>query len=303
MTEIGEMVGVALSFDEKSEIKCPFNETESKVKIKQEKESPLNDDKNAEQANNGQVLGKNMARPGRAGWGRPGTWNDKTPPPERIKPRLKLESNGSPALMVTLDDFKQPGQQRAYNWKAAAHHLIPGEAALTKSNLYKHFMIEGAKITSGGKTFELSSHIGYNVNGNHNGAWLPGNYAIRRGAYGKSWSDLDAAWQFRYVNAVVAKARKQYHDTHVHYSTNVLKALDQLSAMLMNHIAVCKECQDKADGKIAPPYRLKAALYRISRVLGMRVRGWPGSWREPYITSDHYKVLLRTFADQNRSAL
>ncbi|MCU0634526.1 MAG: AHH domain-containing protein [Gemmatimonadaceae bacterium] len=303
MTQIGEMVNVALIIDTNAEIKCPFNDTPPKEPITLETESPADDDVNAAQANNGQVLGKNMARAGRAGWGKSGTWNEMTPPPERIKPRLKLESNGNPDLQVTLADFAKPGATRAYDWKAAAHHLIPGEAALAKSDVYKRFMVEDAKIEAGGKQFTLNAHIGYNVNGNHNGAWLPGNYAIRRAKYGKTWSDLDDEWRFRYAQAVVTRSRKQFHDTHVHYSDNVMNALNALSTLLMNHVAVCEQCKAKSDGKIAPPYRLKAALYRMSRVLGMRVRGWPGTWREPFITSDHYKDMLRQFSQATRDAL
>jgi hypothetical protein len=300
MTQIGELIHASLGFSHSADIECPFGDPPAPASLTVEGESPADDDVNHEQANNGQTLGKNMEREGRAGWGRDDTWNERCPPPERIKVRPKLESDGNKELMVALDDFDAPSETRAYDWKAAAHHLIPGEAALIKSNAYKRFMVDGASVEVGDRTFKLDSHIGYNVNGNHNGAWLPGNYAIRRGEYGKNWSELPDDWRFRYAQAVVTKSRKQFHDTHVHYSDNVLAVLDKLSAVLMHHLAVCPDCKQRASGKIAPPWALKNALYKLSRALGAKVRGWPGLWKDPYITSDHYKAMLRQFAQSAR---
>jgi hypothetical protein len=60
----------------------------------------------------------------------------------------------------------------------AAHHLIPGNASLGESRL-KKLMTKSSAARIAGKARRIKNHIGYNVNGAHNGAWLPGNYAIR----------------------------------------------------------------------------------------------------------------------------
>ena len=43
-----------------------------------------------------------------------------------------------------------------------------------------NYMEDGKTVkTDGGKSYTIEGHIGYDVNGSHNGVWLPGNYAIK----------------------------------------------------------------------------------------------------------------------------
>src|SRR3712207_7982199 len=53
--------------------------------------------------------------------------------------------------------------------------------SLYESQLFKKYMRKGGKAEvmtkNGKKAFEVTHNIGYNVNGSHNGVWLPGNYA------------------------------------------------------------------------------------------------------------------------------
>jgi hypothetical protein len=272
---------------------CPFKDETENVSV--EGENLAKDDTDAvwkEQANNGGTLGKNLAKAGEAGWGAKGTWNKKYPPSDGITEQPR--TNGS----VEISDHTKKGQKRTYDYTVAAHHLIPGEAALHPSHLYEMYMKEGAKLDTGEKTYTIKAHIGYNVNGNHNGIWLPGNYAIRESVVGggRSWSDMskgspdDQAWCLEYAMATIRAAQGQFHDAHTSYNENAKAALDTIAMAIALHFWACKECESKTD--ISPPYRLKARLYAMSEYLRTKVRGVPPQWKFPWYTSDRFKADL-----------
>lgn len=82
---------------------------------------------------------------------------------------------------VDTDNPEKPGESETltvagdegWPYILAPHHLIPGNGSLRKSDLYNHYMSKEGKDT------KVLVNIGYDVNGSHNGVWLPGNYAIR----------------------------------------------------------------------------------------------------------------------------
>ena len=167
MTQVGEALGLGLAQDLGED--CPFKDESESVSV--EDENLAKDDSDAvwkEQANNGGTLGKNLEKGGQAGWGSDGTWNKKYPPSDTIAKEAK--SNGK----VEISDHAKKGQKRSYDYTVAAHHLIPGEAALHPSHLYEMYMKKGASIDTGEKTYTVKEHIGYNVNGNHNGILATG---------------------------------------------------------------------------------------------------------------------------------
>src|SRR5437016_2126016 len=55
-----------------------------------------------------------------------------------------------------------------------AHHMIPGNASLKKATTLHQFMAEADGVISG--------DIGYDVNDEHNGIWLPGSYGVNASA-------------------------------------------------------------------------------------------------------------------------
>jgi hypothetical protein len=209
-----------------------------------------------------------------------------------MEPQERIDSKMDPSLSVTV-------QGKDYPFKVAAHHLIPGDAALANSELYKGYMIEGAQvITPAGRTYEILANIGYNVNGNHNGVWLPGNYAIRKKTSpkeGASWGDIVddpnyQGWCFEYMRACVAKVGGQFHDSHTKYNAAVLDILDEIHVKLAVHQDGCGDCKNKK--KIYPPYVLKARLYVLSRYLRTKLRMRPGKWKIPWFTSDKFKDTM-----------
>lgn len=291
MTQLGEAVGVALLTDATE--KCPFK-TPQPPSVTEEGEDPAKDDTPAmkePQENDGGKLGRNVVA---GSSGTKGTWNALgAEPPVYKKAREDFGRIGLTALV------KADG--KAYPFTVAAHHCIPGEASLHPSLLFEKFMKKGGKMqlnTSNGiKEYELVEHIGYNVNGSHNGVWLPGSYAIREDTSfvkGKSWGALsetgtEGIWRISYMAAVVRTAHGQFHDAHTHYNNHVKQMLNKLAFLVGLHIVACKECQDRKD-PMPPPYVLKARLYRLSRSLRLQVKAGPHRWKLTLMTSDQVKT-------------
>jgi hypothetical protein len=285
---------------------CPFK-SEAKG-VSDEPESPADDDLDEVQQlqeNSGGVLGKNLEEPSP---GAAGTINQEFPAPDVTKDQdLAVDTRRRNGGMVRTGY----GDDRAveYPYAVAAHHLIPGKASLARSQLFKKYMVKGGKAASRTKTWTIKEHIGYNVNGCHNGIWLPGNYAIRESrtcidggkerSIGFTWrvrSDSpdpgDKAWCWAYMVAAVAKCgMRQFHDAHTTYSENVEKLLNKVALQLAAHQDTCEDvCKSQTD--LTPPYRLKARLYNLSAFLKGNLLGHPVGWKLPWITSDRFKVLM-----------
>lgn len=290
--ELGETVAMALL--DGFAVNCPFNEEGPDV-ASEEGEAPAKDDLEAADAiqeSSGGTLGENLGKGSPAGWGKGDTINPIYPPSNMdAKPRNDSTTDASLRVKVGSKD---------YGYVVAAHHLIPGDASLSPSGLYKSYMKKGGKVTTdSGKSYTMKTHIGYNVNGNHNGVWLPGNYAIRVSkpqfnSTGKTWRVLtvtDEKWCYAYMTACVEKAGGQFHDSHGRfYSPAVLDILDKIETKLRKHQDACKECESKTD--VYPPYSLKTRLYLLSSYLRMQVR-IRQVWKCPWITSDKFKEDLQ----------
>ena len=218
--------------------------------------------------------------------------NDFHQPPE-VTACQRLDSKTDPSLRVKVRD-------RPYPYKVAAHHLIPGEASLANSHLYKSYMKEGVDgTTRNGKKYTIRTNIGYNVNGNHNGVWLPGNYGIRGSTSpekGSSWSKIVvdpgcADWCWEYMMQCVQIIGGQFHDSHTSYNEAVLDVLDNIAARISaHHESECSDCKEK--DKIDPPYGVKRKLYRLSVFLHGKVTCQPGQWKAPWCTSDRFREQL-----------
>jgi hypothetical protein len=292
--EIGELVAIGFLASDLN-AKCPFTE-EDKGPSEVEEENIGKDDRDSaakEQENDGGVLGKNLTSgsPGEAGTiGGPYTAEPRAPEPANDTKR----SEGKLRALVPGTDAVDTSE---YPFLQAAHHLIPGNASLEPSEL-KRFMTQGSSVnTVTGRSFTLNSHIGYNVNGSHNGVWLAGNYAVRASGKwkktpvpGATWGALDALhsdWQMNYVAAVAKASGAQFHDTHTDYSDAVKALLNAIATVLFAHQAACEQCKSKTE--IPPPFLIKERLYNISAYLKTKVRGGPLAWGRPWMTSDRWR--------------
>lgn len=152
----------------------------------------------------------------------------------------------------------------------AAHHLIPGNAALKNSSLFK----SNKYLWKDGKE---KGNIAYNVNNGSNGVWLPGNYAVR------PWSAKAPSFQDAYAHAAIRKSNKQFHDAHEKYNKFVLKCLEKIFEKLEAHESIwCPEAKKKKgerDPQKDPPLyeivaRLNTVSARMNRMLVYPSKNW-----------------------------
>jgi hypothetical protein len=303
--EIGELIAVP-SLLQEMEAKCPFEESPQNAPQNSD-ENVANDDLSP-QANDGGILGANLTAgtPGVADGGPfPATdyvWRQ--PPDDSYRGRCSS---------LQLPEFKDAAAGD-YPYTVAAHHLIPGNAALNRTKPLVEYMKDGGKVKSAaGKEYTIKGHIGYDVNGSHNGVWLPGNYAIktalpaRTSSSGRalparvgttpvpsvSWGKLGEeheTWQYNYVASACKAAGGQFHDSHEQpYSASVRKELDKIVFALAQHLDTCELCKGRPK-EIAPPYRLKRRLYAMSGRLRGFVTGVPGGWKRPWFTSERWSA-------------
>ncbi len=287
--QMGEQIAIGMLAEETA-AKCPFKEETPLGADEEEGESVANDDTDGaqiEQENNGGTLGRNLAG---ASPGKAGTIEGPCPPPT-ASPSLRVDTTRSAGLLKVRVPAAGDIAQGDYGFTVAAHHLIPGEASLAPSDL-KPLMTKGASVdvltAMGQKKKTIRKYIGYNVNGAHNGVWLPGNYYIRPGhspKSGHSWSDLEThPWCLNYVAAVSKVAGSQFHDAHTEYSAAVKKLLNKIAQILATH-----ECADCQGSEINPPFAVKQRLYNLSAYFKSQLTAPPGAWKRPWFASDRWR--------------
>jgi hypothetical protein len=326
--ELLETIDVAFASDISKN--CPFKES-SDGPTGEADEGIANDDTDGagpEQQNDGGLLGQNLSS---GGLGADGTVGGPYAPDKfKFESKPKDTERGGVKLVVPRSEGEVEVEERVFPVTVAAHHLIPGNASLGKSDLYDYLGPSGSgklahrerkdvkaiKPGAGaeeGRTCKITKMIGYNINGSHNGVWLPGNYAIRRYkkykegerpntspvggpkggvSWGKLGPNLDD-WKLNYVAAAIKVTEGQFHDTHVTYSEKVLGILNKLAAALSSHLlSNCPDCGSQSPAQLPPPFAVKLRLYNISLELRGRVGGSYTEWKAPWFTSDHWGDLI-----------
>ena len=301
---------------------CHFNEKQ-KGGPKREKEDVLDDDEDGVQeiqSNDGGTLGKNLES-GLAGVADGGPYSTAKELEPFLKEQKANDSERGRRTRLRLKSYKDL-QAGDFPLTVAAHHLIPGNASLyaTDAKLLP-YLEDGGKVktTNKKRNVTIEGHIGYDVNGSHNGVWLPGNYAIHKQRKerivkgrriparadtspkpGWSWSALGRGgyeeWQFSYVAGACKAGHGQFHDSHASpYSETVTGEILKISTALNVHLdGECKKC---TGAKVPPPFRIKLKLYAISQRLRDFVMGPPDAWKKPWFTSQRWS---REFFDGAR---
>ncbi len=178
--EIGELVSVAIP-EQAADEQCPFSH-----------EKPNPSEKN-ELGGIGTTLGDNLAAGKGVHKSKPPIGGDFTkcsaePDPRRGTPKLLGVHIRVKGQTVTFRD-----KPLLYPLTCAAHHLIPAQEALKGNPILKYMCKDGESQdfrSSGGPEpaavsgAKVWGNVAYNVNGGHNGVWLPGNYAVGAGAAG-----------------------------------------------------------------------------------------------------------------------
>jgi hypothetical protein len=289
MTELAERIAIGKLTQQMADEKCPFKLDVESVGDPEGEDINYDDEDSAKvkktQKNNGGVLGENLVNKSNGAKGTVG--GPCGPPDAKAAPRpdekRKVLVPGAAGIETGVFPFT-----------AAAHHLIPGNASLENSTIVK-YMKRGCKVRGAkGKSWTIKEHIGYNINGAHNGVWLPATYAIRARTSpfrNTSWGKLSAKgkkdWCIHYIAAVSKAIGGTLHDTHDEYSQAVKKLLNKISLTLLEHQNSCKYCKDLED--IAPPYIVKRRLYNLSRYFRNQLTADIAAWKRPWFTSDHWR--------------
>jgi hypothetical protein len=302
MCEIAEAVAFSTMDDEV--VECPFKLPPKGKNPDPDSEDYAEDDKLSvakAAVNSGGVLGENLEN------GRPGTEGKYNhigvaglTPSRKEEQKDTARDPSSPKVQV---DGKE------YPYTVAAHHLIPGNASLYESSLFKRYMQQGGtaevKTKNGMMNFKITHNIGYNVNGSHNGVWLPGSYAVRAGVHPTkvTWGKLirddkgkptsNTPWCYDYMAVVASKAEGQFHDAHTTYNRNAKDVLNKKAVRLMAHQAVCEDHCQKEPRELPPPYTIKNNLFALSDYFYDQAKGDPTAWRTPWITSDQVYTDIR----------
>lgn len=307
--EMGELVAT-MFLEQDLEKECPFQLNVTGATDKEDEEQ-ADDDLTDPQENDATKLGTNLKqnRPGA-----PGTVEGPFPFPGGLEENPQYDTKNKGKKAKQGDRVRVPAtgdvDAKAYPFQTAAHHLIPGNASLYNGDCdLWNYMEKGKQIEAAGFTWTIKYHIGYNVNGNHNGVWLPGNYAlIKEGAKdsptGKTWSSLEedgfVDWQLNYVAACCKAMQGQFHDEHSVYNENVRALLNLIAEYVSFHQVFCQECQKKFQ-EIPPPFIIKTRLYNISQYLRRRVTGNPQGWVRPWFTSNRWRDEVFGSATRPRS--
>ncbi|RKG95668.1 hypothetical protein D7V97_36830 [Corallococcus sp. CA053C] len=186
--------------------------------------------------------------------------------------------------------------------QSAAHHLIPGNATLKKSDLMPYLHSEGMAV----------GNIGYDVNGQENGAWLAGNYALRGRNGLASWGPEGTGFfamygkdPKEYAFAAIEALRCQFHDAHKDYSQFVLRELNLLAKKLEKGQSLwCPEARQEPDEdpKKRQMKMLVLRLNTISRRLQRFVTNPGPAWRENLVTSRFSLAYIHERILQPRSS-
>ncbi len=298
--ELGEIISVPDFVSEEKHNKkvCPWHNPNPPGKAKVMDAQEPDEDTNEMPNNLGTKLGKNLG--------------------DRPEGEVWVEYEQGSVLRFeqgqknkTVQTYKESDEYiYYYDLQYAPHHLIPGNESLKDSEVVP-FLGDEDVIKNFGKTSYIKKgcSVGYDVNHEDNGVWLPSPYALSMknkwpSSQGikviKKRKGVDVAEEAeRFIRAYVAAGieasdNKQFHMRHADYSAEVKKALnaigDRLLLMVDSSCPIAKDSQE--DGKVDPPMGLKARLNVLSNNLERLLTG--SLWRAPIFTDE----LTKQYADE-----
>jgi hypothetical protein len=315
MSQLGEPLGIGMA--DANEIDCPFDHDPGDPPVV--KNDFIGD---------GQVLGPKMESP--AGIYLYSKLKAANPPEKDISPQRRpghaFEGGKKPVKIedgTTIEYFPV---------SCAAHHLIPAQASLKNHKLLQFMCKKGEANALKGGSFSggrVWANVGYDVNGQQNGIWLPGSYAVKgSGGMWASASDSDGdepidpppasgptsvflrgsfainktnpRWQ--YVSQAVRLTPGQFHDAHPDYSKFVRGLLTKIfinyETLFRQKIEAgeCGECKKRADKfkqlGFPTPFGLVSRLHKVQAKLAACLNGT--TWRPNIYTSRWGKAYMAT---------
>lgn len=177
-------------------------------------------------------------------------------------------------------------KEKVFDAAVAAHHLIPGNAALAKSKLFN----SNKYLWKDGKA---KGNIGYNVNAAENGVWSPGNYGVRPwgadGALFVALNKFSASAPKDFSFLAMTNWRAQFHDAHADYSKFVEDCLDKVFEKLeANKDLWCPEAknkENKSPEEKEPIYSLVQRMDTISARMKKMLVFPTNNWKKNIYTS------------------
>jgi len=273
--EIGELVAVAVAAPHTKQ-GCPFCRPDEKVSHKNSLTAHYDEDTDADNntENSSGTLAKNLGSHRQA---------KSVPaiPKGEDAPVMEMEMASAPKRTW----HKQVYPAGLIPVLYGAHHLIPGNDAMAKSNVYINGWL--GPVDDG----VSDENIGYNINSAFNGFWLPGNYAVR------PWKGLDPDFQEAYAFLAMKDAIRQFHDSHEPFSEFIRSELNGLEKLLKKiKNSGCPVCGSGSKKK-EPPYHLNSRLNAISSHVKGYLTGPPTRWKDPAFTSG-WSPLMKEFVSE-----
>ena len=180
---------------------------------------------------------------------------------------------------------------KSFEAAVAAHHLIPGNAALKKSKLFN----SNKYLWKDGKA---KGNIGYDINSEANGEWSPGNYGVRPwGPDGSLFTAENPALLPKDLAfAAMEKWGMQFHDAHKPYSDFVKDCLDKIFDKLEAQETIwCPEAKKKKDKKPdekEPIYALVQRLNTTSSRMKKMLKFPTANWKSNIYTSRFVEMYM-----------
>lgn len=288
--EVGESVSVPdfISEDKHNEKVCPWHNPKPKgTSAVMDPQSP-DEDTDVMPKNLGTKLGKNLGEAPRGEV----TIEYKQGSTLRFKEGQKIKK------VQTYS--KEEDCIYCYDLQYAPHHLIPGNESLKNSGVVPFLGDKNAIQHFGSQShIKEGMTVGYDVNDESNGVWLPSPYALSMSNQWPSEGGLEVikkrrgqrianeteALRMAYVAAAIeVSGNKQFHMRHKDYSNKVKESLNaigkRLKVMSGNSCPIAKSSQE--NGKVDPPMGLSSRLDALSNNLRRLVTG--EVWRAPIYT-------------------
>lgn len=197
--------------------------------------------------------------------------------------RRNLEKAGDESGEVVTIPWECDGEHHKGPLGFNAHHILPADAAVAKA----HELLKVMKKQGDGG--ELKGDIGYGVNHENNGVFLPTEDKWDVAKHG-AWSEVmkkQDGYRLLYAYAYwsMKLTHRQFHTSHGDYSDWVLNRLEEIKVKMIEAKNDCAEGKCKKTKPWNPPYELVRKLDNIAQHVKGYLTGSPRRWLAPLVTS------------------